>query len=210
MKKSVLILICCVFLSALSTRASGQESVEARESIEAQIQTLSSEFLKHMSRSAYSDAAGLFHCPQEYTSVKRSGQLLGVSKLLKILTDEFGIPSNCKISEFPDPHYNVTVCGGDMEYWEKYPSQLQIPLEVVFSKENDGQIVILFSNVLNKWEIRAVAYGLPAQRPGSKERIVEIMTKMLITIQPKPQKPPTKEKFPIVLASHKSSHKFIN
>ena len=203
MKKSLLILTCCILLSALSTRVSGQEAVETRESVEAQIQTLSSEFLKYMSSSEYSDDAGLFHCPQEYTSVKRSGQLLGVSKLLKILADEFGIPSNCKINESPVPYYNVAVCGGDMEYWQKYPSQLQVPLEVVFSKENDGSIVILFSNVSNKWEIRAVAYGLPAQRPGSKERIVEIMTKMLITLQPEPQKPPTKEKYPIVLASHK-------
>ncbi len=215
MKKSLLILTCCILLSALSSRATGQESaetlesVETRKSIEVQIQTLSSEFLKHMYSSEYSDAAGLFHCPQEYTSVKKSGQILDVSKLLKILTDEFGIPSNCKINESPTPYYNVTVCGGDMEYWQKHPSQLQIPLEVVFSKENDGQIVILFSNIFNKWEIRAVAYGLPAQRPGAKERIVEIMTKMLITLQPEPQKPPTKEKYPVVLASHKSSHRLI-
>ena len=80
---------------------------------------------------------------------------------------------------------------------------------MVFSKENDGSIVILFSNVSNKWEIRAVAYGLPAQRPDAKERIVEVMTKMLITLQPEPQKPPTKEKYPIVLASNKSSQRLI-
>ena len=210
MKNSLLILTCCIILSALSTRVSGQEAVETRESVEAQILTLSLEFLKHMSGSEYSDAAGLFHCPRESTSVKRSGQILGISKLLKILTDEFGIPSNCKIKESQAPYYNVTVCGGNMQYWQKNPSQLQITLEVVFSKENDGCIVILFSNIMNKWEIRAVAYGLPAQRPGAKERVVEIMTKMLITIQPKPQKPPTEKKYPIVLASNKSSHKFIN
>ncbi len=210
MKKSLLILTCCILLSAWSTRASGQESVETQDSVEAQIQALSVEFFEHMASSKYSDAAGLFHCPREYTSGKRSGQILGISKLLKIFTDEFGIPSNHKINESPDPYYNVTVCGGDMQYWQKHPSQLQIPLEVVFSRENDGYVVILFSNVLNKWEIRAVAYGLPAQRPGAKERVVEIMTKMLITLQPEPQKPPTKEKYPVVLASHKSSHRLIN
>ena len=197
MKKSLLILTCYILISVLGTRASGQESVEA------QIPSLSSEFFKHMSSSEYSDAAGLFHYPQEYTAEKRSEQILGVSKLLKIFTDEFGIPSNCKINESPDPYYNVTVTGVDMPYWQKHPSQLQIPLEVVFSKENDGQILILFSNILNKWEIKAVAYGLPAQRPGAKERVVEIMTKMLITLQPKRHKPPTEEKYPIVLASHK-------
>lgn len=202
MKKSLLILTC-IILSALSTRASGQEAVEAQESIEANLQSLAVEFFTHMASSEYSDAAGLFHCPLEYTSVKRSSQILGVSKLLKVLADEFGIPSNYKINETPTPYYNVTVCGGDMQYWEKYPSYMQIPLEVVFSKENNGYIVILFSNISNKWEIRAVAYGLPAQRPGAKERIVEVMTKMLTTLQPEPQEPPTKEKYPIVLASRK-------
>jgi hypothetical protein len=197
MKKSLLILTCCILLSALSTRASGQESVEA------QLQSLSVEFFKHMANSEYSDASELFHYPLEYTSEKRSEVILSVSKLLKIFNDEFGIPSNYKIKETPTPYYNVTVCGGDMQYWQKHPSYIQIPLEVVFSKENDGYIAILFSNILNKWEIRAVAYGLPAQRPGAKERVVEIMTKMLITLQPKRHEPPTKEKYPIVLASHK-------
>ncbi len=97
MKKSLLILTCYILISVLGTRASGQESVEA------QIPSLSSEFFKHMSSSEYSDAAGLFHYPQEYTAEKRSEQILGVSKLLKIFTDEFGIPSNCKINESPDP-----------------------------------------------------------------------------------------------------------
>ncbi len=197
MKKSVLILICCILLSVLGTRASGQESVEV------QLQSLSSGYFKHMASSEYSDAAGLFHYPQKYTPETISEQILGVSKLLKIFSDEFGIPSNYKINESPDPHYNVTVSGGDMPYWQKHPLYLQIPLEVVFSKENDGHVVILFSNILNKWEIRAVAYGLPAQRPGAKKRVEEIVKKMLITLQPKRHKPPTNEKYPVILASHK-------
>lgn len=197
MKKSILILTCFILLSFLSTRASGQESVEAL------IPSLSSKFFKHMSSYKYSDAAGLFHYPQEYTTEKRSEQIHGVSRLLKIFTDEFGIPSNYKINESPDPYYNVTVTGVDMPYWQEHPSHLEVPLAVSFSKENNGQIVIMFSNILNKCEIKAVAYGLPAQRPGAKERVVEIMTKMLITIQPKPHNPPTEEKYPIVLASRK-------
>ncbi len=202
MKKSLLILTCCILLSALGSRASGQESAETQESIEARLQSLSVEFFSHMASSEYSDASGLFHYPVDYTSEKRSEVIHRVSKLLKIFVDEFGIPSNYKINETPAPYYNVTVCGGDMKYWEQYPSYMQIPLEVVFSRENDGYVIILFSNIQDKWEIRAVAYGLPAQRPGAKERIVEVMTKMLITLQPEePQKPPTKEKYPIVLAS---------
>jgi hypothetical protein len=62
---------------------------------------------------------------------------------------------------------------------------------------------------MNRWEIRAVAYGLPAQRPGAKERVVEIMTKMLVTLQPEIQKQPKKEKYPIVLASNRQSDKLI-
>ncbi|MBC8555423.1 MAG: hypothetical protein H8D23_37895 [Candidatus Brocadiales bacterium] len=197
MKKNILILTCCILLPFLSTRASGQDSVEAK------LQSLSIDFFKHIASSEYSDASMLFHYPREYTSEKRSEQILDVSKLLNIFTDEFGLPSSFKVIETPSPCYNVTVCGGDVQYWQEHPSYTQIPLEVVFSKEKDGYVIILFSNILNRWEIRAVAYGLPAQRPGAKERVVEIITKMLKTLQPEIQKPPKKEKYPIVLASNK-------
>jgi hypothetical protein len=209
MKKIILILTCCILLPFLSTRASGQESFENKDPVEAQLQSLSIKFFKHMASSKYSDASVLFHYPQEYTSKKRSEQILDVSKLLKIFTDEFGLPTNFKVNETPAPCYNVTVCGGDVQYWQEHPSYIPIPLEVVFSKEKEGYVVILFSNIMNSWEIRAVAYGLPAQRPGAKERVVEIMTKMLVTLQPEIQKPPKKEKYPIFFASNKSSDKLI-
>jgi len=155
-----------------------------------------------MASSEYPDASALFHYPKEYTSEKKAEQILDVSKLLKIFTDEFGLLSNHKTDKDPALYYNVAVSGGDTSYWKGHPSFLQIPLEVHFSKENKGHVVILFSNISNKWEIRDVAYGLPAQRSGAKERVVEIMTKMLITLQPEIQKTPTKEKYPIFLASN--------
>ncbi len=209
MKKSILILSCCMLLSFLSTRASGQESFENQDPVEAQLVSLSVDFFKHMARSEYTDASVLFHYPKEYTSEKKAEQILDVSKLLKIFTDEFGLPSNHKNDKDPTLYYNVAVSGGDTSYWKNHPSYLQVPLEVVFSKENKGHVILLFSKILDKWEIRAVAYGLPAQRPGAKERVVEIMTKMLVTLKPEIQKPPKKEKYPIVFASNKSSDKLI-
>ncbi len=197
-----------MLLSLLSTRASGQESFENQDLIEAQLVSLSVDFFKHMARKEYSDASVLFHYPKEYTSEKKAEQILDVSKLLKIFTDEFGLPANHKTDKDPALYYNVAVSGGDTSYWKDHPSYLQIPLEVVFSRENKGHVVILFANILNKWEIRAVAYGLPAQRPGAKERVVEIMTKMLITLQPEIQKTPTKEKYPIVLALNRQDKCF--
>ena len=209
MKKSILILSCCMLLSLLSTRASGQESFENQDPVEAQLVSLSVDFFKHMARSEYSDASVLFHYPKEYTSEKKAEQIIDVSKLLKIFTDEFGFPTNYKTDKTPALYYNVAVSGADTLYWKDHPSYLQIPLEVVFSKENKGHVIILFSKVLNRLKIRAVAYGLPAQRPGAKERVEEIMTKMLVTLQPEIQKPPKKEKYPIFFASNKSSDKLI-
>ena len=209
MKKSILILSCCILLSFLSTRVSGQESFGNQDPVEPKLVSLSVDFFKHMARSEYSDASVLFHYPKEYTSEKKAEQIIDVSKLLKIFTDEFGFPTNYKTDKTPALYYNVAVSGADTLYWKDHPSYLQIPLEVVFSKENKGHVIILFSKILKKWKIRAVAYGLPAKRPGAKERVVEIMTKMLVTLQPKIQKPPKKEKYPIFFASNKSSDKLI-
>ena len=105
-----------MLLPFLSTRASGQESFENKDPVEAQLQSLSIKFFKHMVDSKYSDASVLFHYPQEYTSKKRSEQILDVGKLLKIFTDEFGIPTSFKVNEAPAPCFNVTVCGGDVQY----------------------------------------------------------------------------------------------
>ncbi len=202
MKKSILILSCCILLLFLSARVSGQELSEAQESVEEQLVSLSVDFFNHMASSEYSDASVLFHYPKECTSEKRAEQILDVSKLLKIFTDEFGFPSNHKAEKTSALYYNVAVSGGDTSYWKAHPSYIEIPLMVNFSKEDKGHVVILFANILDKWEIRAVAYGLPAERPGAKKRVVEIMTKMLISLQPEIQKTPTKEKYPIFLASN--------
>ena len=40
--------------------------------------------------------------------------------------------------------------GGDTSYWKDHPSYLQVPLEVVFSKEDKGHVIILFSKISNK------------------------------------------------------------
>jgi len=132
-----------------------------------------------MASSEYPDASALFHYPKEYTSEKKAEQILDVSKLLKIFTDEFGLPSNHKTDKDPALYYNVAVSGGDTSYWKGHPSFLQIPLEVHFSKENKGHVVILFSNISNKWGNKSCRIWSTSQRSGAKERVVEIMTKML-------------------------------
>jgi len=116
MKKSILILSCCLLLSFLSTRASDQESFENQDPVEAQLVSLSVDFFKHMVRSEYTDASVLFHYPKEYTSEKKAEQILDVSKLLKIFTDEFSLPSNHKNDKVPTLYYNVAVSGGDTSY----------------------------------------------------------------------------------------------
>ena len=136
MKKNILIISYCTLLSFLSTRASGQESLENQDPVEAQLVSLSVDFFKHMASSKYSDASALFHYPKEYTSKKKAEQILDVSKLLKIFTYEFGLPSNHKTDKNPTLYYNIAVSGGDTSYWKGHPSFLQITLEVHFGKEN--------------------------------------------------------------------------
>ncbi len=116
MKKNILIISYCTLLSFLSTRASGQESLENQDPVEAQLVSLSVDFFKHMARSEHTDASVLFHYPKEYTSEKKAEQILDVSKLLKIFSDEFSLPSNHKNDKVPTLYYNVAVSGGDTSY----------------------------------------------------------------------------------------------
>lgn len=83
------------------------------------------------------------------------------------------------MNETPDPFYHVLTGGGDLGYWQKYPSFIKIIYEVDFEKEGKGYVALSFCNIAGNWEIRQVAYGLPAARSDARTRITTIMKEMM-------------------------------
>jgi hypothetical protein len=159
-------------------------STSAQETTNLDLQALSSKFFDHMAKSEFDSASKLFHYPPGYTPAERLYDIDVVANMLNIFTNEFGTPSSQRLSEAAAMFYHVTAQSAHAEYWLKNPDSIQVDYEVDFSRESKGYVFVQFCNISDKWEIRSVAYGLPAERIDAKERVQEIIDKVLREMQP--------------------------
>ena len=182
-KKALLtaVLVTALIGFAISTSAQGTTNLDT--------QALSSKFFDHVAKSEFDSASKLFHYPPGYTQTERSHDIDVVARILNIFTNEFGTPSSQRLSESAAMFYHVTAQSAHAEYWLKNPDSIQVDYEVDFSREGKGYIFVQFCNISDKWEIRSVAYGLPAERLDAKERVQGIINKVLREMQPLMQEP---------------------
>ncbi len=164
-------------------------STSAQETTNLDLQALSSKFFDHIAKSEFDSASKLFHYPPSYTPAERSHDIDAVAHMLKIFTNEFGTPASQRLSESAAMFYHVTAQSAHAEYWQKHPYSIQVDYEVDFSREGKGYIFVQFCNISGKWEIRSIAYGLPAERIDAKERVQQIINKVLREMQPFMQEP---------------------
>jgi hypothetical protein len=164
-------------------------STSAQETNSLELQALSSKFFDHMAKSEFDSASKLFHFPPGYTAAERLYDIDVVANMLNIFTNEFGTPSSQRLSKSAAMFYHVTAQSAHAEYWLKHPYSIQVDYEVVFSREGKGYIFVQFCNISDKWEIRSVAYGLPAERIDAKERVQEIIDRVMREMQPLIQEP---------------------
>lgn len=164
-------------------------STSAQETTELELEVLASKFFARMAKSEFDSASKFFHYPQNYSPAERSHDIDAVGHMLKIFTNEFGIPTSQRLSGSPGLFYHVTAQSGHVEYWQKHPYSIQVPYEVDFTREGKGYIVMQFCNISDKWEIRSVAYGLPAERPDAKDRVQQIINRVMQQMQPFMEKP---------------------
>ena len=182
-KKALLTAVLVAALIGFAISASAQETTNL------DLQALSSKFFDHIAKSEFDSASKLFHYPPSYTPSELSHDIEVVAHMLNIFTNEFGTPSSQRLSESAAMFYHVTAQSAHAEYWLKNPDSIQVDYEVDFSREGKGYIFIQFCNILDKWEIRSIAYGLPAERIDAKERVQEIIDKVMRDMQPVMQEP---------------------
>jgi hypothetical protein len=161
-------MLCIIFLLATSS-ALAQEDYLGKEV------TL---FVNYYNKKDFSNLTNLFHFPQKYTEKELRKDKNGVSKVLKILFDEFGNIASIEKVNNPPLFYYVLIGGGDIPYWQRYPEVYNSTYKVMFSGEGQGYLGFGFCNILKKWEIRQVSYGLPADSPQSRARIGDILQKV--------------------------------
>jgi hypothetical protein len=178
MKKTAIFLASItLFVSAVSLASAEQDSATALKALE-------SAFFTHIGKSEFEAAAALFHYPPTYTPKERSHDAAAVSRMLEFFAEEFGSPKSPRASESPAQYWSVAAMGGNIPYWQANPVLLQSRYDVAFTKEGYGYVMFQFCKLNSQWEIRAVAYALPAQRPDSKARVMEIGEKLIQIMKP--------------------------
>src|SRR5262245_58546982 len=125
--------ICLVVLRSLSYADDNPNPV---------LDKLAQQYFAQVSQSNFAGAAALFHYPKQYTPGERAKDIQAVTQLLKVMTREFGVPTNRKVSQKPYIIYNVSAGGGDLGYWQQHPSSLQTQYEVTFSREAAGYVTL--------------------------------------------------------------------
>ncbi|MGD8765425.1 MAG: hypothetical protein PVG87_24170 [Desulfobacteraceae bacterium] len=126
----------------------------------------------------YYFASELFHYPEHYSKEELIDDKNSVSNMLELITSELGEILDKKILQKPVDYYNIVVYGGDIQYWGQHTFSVRLEFEVIFKNEGKGYLIIYFCNLSDKWEFSKVAYGLPASKPSSKKRLLEISKKL--------------------------------
>ena len=142
-----------------------------------------SQYFKYVKNRDFYNAATLFHFPKHYSQKERKDDVHAVSKTLELFADKFGNILVANLNQTPNPFYHVMTGGGDLRYWQKHPSSIKVIYEVTFEKESKGYVGLSFCNIDGNWEIRQVAYGIPAARSDARARITIIQKEMTQLIQ---------------------------
>lgn len=167
------IFILCFYISC--TKKSPFDSKEKEE--------IAANFIGLIQNNDFSSASKLFHYPSDYSSDQLLEDRVGVSNFLEFFNEEFGAILRSKLTKSPHEFYHVSIFGGDVPYWQKYPKYTSLTYKVEFEKEGEGYLCIHFCDIDNKWEIRMVMYGLPKSLSNSEAKILEIGSKMMKMLQ---------------------------
>ena len=162
---SLLIIFSILFVGS-SSRAEEKDPIEKATA-----------FINYYNKKDFLGATKIFHYPPNYTAAELNEDKAAISKTLKMYYEEFGKIEHFEKSDMPPLYYFHMIGGGNLPYWQKYSDVYNVNLKVKFSREGEGYVTIVFCNILNKWEIRQVNYGLSADRIDAQTRLNSIKEK---------------------------------
>lgn len=134
------------------------------------------ELLKH---NELEQIAYLFHFPPEYNEQQIQDDIKDIQEWVVGLKKEFGTLVNAKRLNEPAQYIDLSIGGGNIPYWERHPEFINVVYKASFQKEKDGFIIFWVVDISKKLELKTIGYGLPANDPLARERIMEIGEKMM-------------------------------
>jgi len=113
----------------------------------------------------------LMHIPPAYQGAERDKEERVMGRGFRFLRDRFGGASEAQPPMSDPQMVAVLWASGDEAYWSKHSQSSKATFPVKFSKLSNGYVQIEACKIGDKWEIRAVHYGLPLSNPSSAPMI---------------------------------------
>jgi len=140
---------------------------------------LSSNYFSLFNQNKYEKAVGLFHYPVSFTSQKLKTEKYAISKVLQYLSEEFGEIKNEQLVESRKDYQLVaSIQSADDRYWFIHPYAPEILYKVGFGNGEEGIFLVNFCDINGSWEIRSIAYFLPASNPKAQEYAFDFRKEM--------------------------------
>ena len=123
--------------------------------------------------------AKLFHYPPSYSPRERAADESSVAEALAWLITKIGAPHSIKSRSETAEFFELGVFGGDNAYWAARSPIIETVhlFDVTFEELGPGylKVLVLGHPETAGREVHAVAFGIPASKPGAKEQAIELI-----------------------------------
>ena len=171
----ILYTFCYLLCSCLGIFAQGIDTVSSIN--------ITDKFIELYNSNNLGEAVEMFHYPTTYSSNELIMDKSAVKNILNLFHEEFGYFEKDDTTMTGIEVYQVSVGGGDIQYWTKYPYSLTIDIQGTFKNKGSGFISFRICKIKNNPEIREVLFSLPSSNKDAETIIQKIHNKMILLIQ---------------------------
>jgi len=146
------------------------------------LMVVAQDFLDHMGRREFSDAAKLFYYPPSLKDEALSRDMEGLTLALQVYANEFGAAEHVKLLRSQPKFTFVSSGSGDDAYWQRHPRNVLVYVAVNFRQLGPGFIGWTFSDVKDRLVLSNVQFGV-AETDEARTRMKLLAEKTALVIK---------------------------
>jgi hypothetical protein len=144
-----------------------------------QITSYAANSLSLLQQSRFEILAGQFHYPETLAAAMVKAEQAQLTAVLERAGALFGVPRQQLLLDGPRQADQFVVQGLTQAYWNDRDRYSAVSYQVDFSREGRGYLTFSIIVYDHRLQLRSVAFGLPAELPGSKQRLEDLRSRLL-------------------------------
>ena len=160
---------CSPFVVAmlLTTTVACNANDSSRETFS--LDSLVKQFAYYYLAEEFSNAAGLFHCPEYFTPAELEADRAGLAESLEIMTRLYG-PLRSTSPAHGGVWFGPTTSCGTAGYWKHYPLEETRIIRTEQRESESGYLIFQFSRIDGASVLFQFGHGLRADHPEARSR----------------------------------------